>query len=144
MAWRVDIGILGPLRVAVDDREVRLPAKQQVLLAVLALDQRTVSAERLMTALWGEDVSPTALRTLQSHVFQLRRAIAAGAAVLRAGPDAADLPQARAGDGPTIETDGRGYRLRVDPDAIDGRRSKAWSRRRDVERRPTHGTPRRC
>lgn len=77
MTRRVEICILGPLRVTDDGREVRSPAKQQVLLALLALDRGTVSTERLAAALWGEDASPGVLRTLQSHVVQLRRALAA-------------------------------------------------------------------
>jgi YVTN family beta-propeller protein len=95
----VDISVLGPLRVTVGDRVVRLPAKQQTLLAVLALQPNaTVSNDRLMAALWGEDASPTALKTLQSHVFQLRQVIA------------------------SIETDGRGYRLRIDSRSVDAGR----------------------
>lgn len=98
----VDISVLGPLRVTVEERVIRLPAKQQILLAVLALQpDATVSNDRLMAALWGEDASPTALKTLQSHVFQLRQVIA------------------------SIETDGRGYRLRIDPQALDARRFEA-------------------
>ena len=98
----VEISVLGPLRVAVGDRVIPLPAKQQTLLAVLALQPNvTVSNDRLMLALWGEDASPTALKTLQSHVFQLRQVIA------------------------SIETDGRGYRLRIDPLSVDARRFEA-------------------
>lgn len=98
----VHISVLGPLRVTVGERVIRLPAKQQILLAVLALQpDATVSNDRLMAALWGEDASPTALKTLQSHVFQLRQVIA------------------------SIETDGRGYRLRIDPQAVDARRFEA-------------------
>jgi DNA-binding SARP family transcriptional activator len=95
----MEISVLGPLRVTVGDRVVRLPAKQQTLLAVLALQPNaTVSNDRLMAALWGEDASPTALKTLQSHVFQLRQVIA------------------------SIETDGRGYRLRIDSRSVDAGR----------------------
>jgi DNA-binding transcriptional activator of the SARP family len=98
----VNLSVLGPIRVTVGERVIRLPAKQQILLAVLALQpDATVSNDRLMAALWGEDASPTALKTLQSHVFQLRQVIA------------------------SIETDGRGYRLRIDPQAVDARRFEA-------------------
>src|SRR5215475_9230626 len=112
MSRQVGIGILGPLRVTVDDHDVRLPAKQQVLLTLLALDRDTVSTERLMTALWGEDAAPDTLRTLQTHVFLLRRALA---------PEP-DEERSRSGP-PTvepaiIETDGRGYRLRLDAGAV--------------------------
>jgi 40-residue YVTN family beta-propeller repeat len=102
------ISVLGPLRVTIAGRVVPLPAKQRTLLAILAFQPtRTVSTDRLIGALWGEDASPTAIKTLQSHVFQLRRLLA---------------PDAGADEyGPTIVTEGRGYRLSIDPMAIDAR-----------------------
>jgi YVTN family beta-propeller protein len=121
MVRRVEIGILGPLRFAVDGVDVRLPAKLQVLLAVLALEPGTVSTDRLLIALWGEDVAPNAQKTLQSHVFQLRRALAAGTTDVAASAAADQLP------GPGTEmaaiiTDGRGYRLQADAAVVDARR----------------------
>jgi YD repeat-containing protein len=110
----MQIGVLGPLRVTVGGREVRLPAKQQVLLAILALQpNRTVSTDRLIEALWGEDTSPAALKTLQSHVFHLRRLLVPGQAT-------GSEPSEHA-IGSMIVTDGRGYRLAVEPEAIDAR-----------------------
>jgi len=104
----MEISVLGPLRVTIGGRLVALPAKQRTLLAILAFQpNRTVSTDRLIVALWGEDASPTAIKTLQSHMFQLRRLLE---------------PDTSAGEhGPTIVTDGRGYRLGVDPVAIDAR-----------------------
>lgn len=116
MGRRIEIGVLGPLSVAVDGREVHLPAKQRILLAVLTLDRRTVPADRLMIALWGDDVAPGAVRTLQSHVFQLRRALHGDVRMTGGGPS--DVVMAR----PVIETDGRGYRLNVEPKAVDAGR----------------------
>ncbi len=111
----VEIGVLGPLLVTVGGRAIRLPAKQQTLLAVLALEPNAaVSADRLMIALWGEDVSPSALATLQSHVFQLRRTLAAEQSRPGTTPDE--------GNGATVETDRRGYRLRIAPQALDAQR----------------------
>ena len=53
------ISVLGPLRLSVGDRQVPLPAKQAILLAILALQpNRTVSTDRLIEALWGEDRRP--------------------------------------------------------------------------------------
>jgi YVTN family beta-propeller protein len=71
-----------------------------------------------MTALWGDDASPTALRTLQSHVFQLRRSLATSGAAEEA-TGSAEVPS---DDAWSIETDGRGYRLRIDAEGIDARR----------------------
>lgn len=100
------IRVLGPLRVTVDGAPVALPAKQRRLLAILALQaNREVPFERLIEATWGEDAEPGLAKTLQSHVFQLRRA-------LRRGDHRHDAD-------PRIVTDPDGYRLEADPDAID-------------------------
>ena len=62
------------------------------LLARLLLDaNRTVSAERLIDDLWGDDVPDTAPKMVQIHVSQLRKAAAGGRA-----PDAAAGLRARA------------------------------------------------
>jgi YVTN family beta-propeller protein len=100
------ISVLGPLRLSIGNRQVPLPAKQAILLAILALQpNRTVSTDRLIEALWGEDASPDLVKTLQTHVFQLRR---------RLEPTAAETD-----DAATIVTEGRGYRLEARPNAID-------------------------
>ena len=111
----MEISVLGPLRVTIGGRLLPLPAKQRTLLAILALQpNRTVSTDGLIVALWGEDASPTAIKTLQSHVFQLRRRLAHDTGANEQGP--------------TIVTDDRGYQLRVDPMAID-----AWAFERLLE-----------
>src|SRR6476661_7294753 len=70
------ISVLGPLQVTVAGRNVALPAKQRTLLAILALQvNRVVPQHRLIEAGWGEDASSGLTKTLQSHVFQLRRAL---------------------------------------------------------------------
>ena len=100
------ISVLGPLRVTVAGRLVSLPAKQRTLLAILAFQaNRSVSSDRLVKAIWGQDAAPSVTKTLQSHVFQLRRALAS----------ADDLEDETL----RIITDGDGYRLAVDPAAID-------------------------
>ena len=100
------ISVLGPLRLSVGDRQVPLPAKQAILLAILALQpHRTVSTDRLIEALWGEDASPDLVKTLQTHIFQLRR---------RLEPGAADVE-----DRAAIVTEGHGYRLEAGPKVVD-------------------------
>ena len=102
------ISVLGPLRVTVAGRPVALPAKQRTLLAILAFQaNRVVPQDRLIEASWGEDAVPGIAKTLQSHVFQLRRALA------RAG----DVGSCE----PSIVTDAGGYRLQADPSAIDAK-----------------------
>ncbi len=56
-----------------------------------------------MQALWGDAEPEGAIRTLQTHIFQIRRVL-------------------RTYQGPTIATEGRGYRLDADPLAIDAGR----------------------
>ena len=100
------ISVLGPLRVTVAGRPVALPAKQRTLLAILAFQaNRVVPQDRLIEASWGSDAAPGIAKTLQSHVFQLRRALG------RPGGIGACEPR--------IVTDEGGYRLEADPTSID-------------------------
>src|SRR3954449_12440882 len=104
----MDYGILGPLEVLAPDGPVALGgAKQRALLAVLLLraneavstdrlgggrwgggapgpPPQGVPADRLVEALWGEEPPDTALKALQVHVSQLRKAL--GAEVIRTRP----------------------------------------------------------
>jgi YD repeat-containing protein len=122
----MQISVLGPLRVTVAGREVRLPAKQQTLLAILALQPgRVVSTDRLIEALWGDEASPSYAKTLQSHVFQLRKLLAPG-------------PGEPVGES-MIVTEGRGYRLAVGPDMVD---AQAFERLFDEGRAGSTSDPR--
>ena len=99
----MDSGILGPLEVRADGRPVALGgAKPRALLAVLALRaNQPVSAEHLALALWGEDVPPTAVKTVQVYVARVRKAL--------------DDPD-------RLVTTPAGYRLRVQPGELDAER----------------------
>jgi DNA-binding SARP family transcriptional activator/WD40 repeat protein len=87
------------LAVVRDGESVVLGAVQQrALLAVLVLHPgEAVSIDRLIDALWGERAPATAAKTVQVYVSRLRRAL---------GTD-------------VIVTEGRGYRLAVQPGQID-------------------------
>ena len=91
----LEFGILGPLEVRADGRAVALGgAKPRAVLAVLALHaNQPVSAERLAVALWGEDVPPSAVKTVQVYVARLRKALDDPD---RAGHHAGRLPPAGA------------------------------------------------
>jgi predicted ATPase/DNA-binding SARP family transcriptional activator len=95
----VEFRILGPLEVADDGRVVAVPGgKPRALLATLCLSPgETVSAERLIDELWGEEPPETAANALQVHVSQLRKALGADVVVRR----------------------GAGYELAVAPEAVD-------------------------
>jgi DNA-binding SARP family transcriptional activator len=85
----MDFQILGPLTVANGGTPFpTMPRKPRILLAVLLCrTNTTVSADRLIQALWGEHASPTAGNTLQVHVHRLRQAL---------GPAGRDRVQFRA------------------------------------------------
>jgi len=99
----MEFGILGPLEVRADGRTVALGgARPRAVFAVLALHaNQPVSAERLAVALWGEDVPPSAVKTVQVYVARLRKALE--------DPDA-------------LVTTPAGYCLRVQPGELDAER----------------------
>src|SRR4051812_41672383 len=84
----MDFAVLGPLRVSGADGAIELrAAKHRALLAALLLAYRedVVSAPRLIEILWDERPPPTAVKALQVHVSQLRRALGAQTIVPRPG-----------------------------------------------------------
>src|SRR3954454_18875955 len=109
----MDYRILGPLEVLAPDGPVALGgAKQRALLAVLLLRaNEVVSTDRLVEALWGEEPPGTALKALQVHVSQLRKAL--GAEVIRTPPPGFSLEAA-----PGAVGLGRFRRMRDEAQAI--------------------------
>jgi WD40 repeat protein/DNA-binding SARP family transcriptional activator/energy-coupling factor transporter ATP-binding protein EcfA2 len=105
----MQISLLGPVEVTSDGRPVAIGrGKPRALLAVLALHEgSTVSSDRLVEALWGEDPPPTAAKMVQLYVSQVRKALAVS------------------GDGAEIVTHGRGYELRLGDGAVDALRFEA-------------------
>jgi predicted ATPase/DNA-binding SARP family transcriptional activator len=77
----VQVDVLGPLQVRVDDREVDLGGpRSRALVARLALDAgRPVGAATLIDDLWGLDVPADAVNALQSVVSRTRRKLPHGA-----------------------------------------------------------------
>lgn len=72
----VEFGILGPLQALVDGTPASLGGRQQraVLAILLAQENQTVPAERLIDGVWG-DPPETAANVLQGYVSQLRKAL---------------------------------------------------------------------
>ena len=101
----MQIRLLGTVDVDLDDRPLKLAGpKQRAVLSMLALSANsTVSVERLVEGLWGEEPPPTAAKMVQQYVSQLRRL----------------LPENGAA---RIATHARGYELQVDPAAVDALR----------------------
>ncbi|MDQ0784629.1 BTAD domain-containing putative transcriptional regulator [Streptomyces sp. B3I8] len=103
MSARYEFKILGPLEVWRDGHPVVIRAgKLRLLLAALLTEvNQVVTAERLMSRLWGDQPPKGARNTLQNYVLRLRRAL--------------DCPA----DGTPVLTHPRGYVIKVDPDALD-------------------------
>ena len=95
----MDFCILGPLAVRDDDRELSLGGgKQRAVLALLLIHpNESLSTDRLIDELWDESPPPTAGKILQNYVSQLRRVL---------GDD-------------RLQTQARGYALRVEPGELD-------------------------
>ena len=76
----VELRILGPLEAADDGGPVELTGgKQKALLALLLLDAgRVLSVERVIDALWGDDVPESARKMVQIFVSQLRKQLPPG------------------------------------------------------------------
>lgn len=71
--------VLGPLSAEIDGVSVVPTAgKPRQILALLALyPGRVISVSTLMEEIWGTDLPPSALTTLQTYILQLRRRLAA-------------------------------------------------------------------
>ena len=112
--------ILGPLEVLDGEQSVAVPgAKPRALLAALLLRPgQTVSAERLIDELWGDEPPETAQNTLQVYVSQLRRAL---------GPD-------------LVTRRSSGYSLAASRASSTSLASRTWSE----SARDTSFTRRRC
>ncbi|SEL03241.1 AfsR/SARP family transcriptional regulator [Streptacidiphilus jiangxiensis] len=95
----VRAGVLGPLFVEVDGREVMLggPRVAKVLAALLLDAGRTVPLDRLVDAMWDDGGPTTAVRQVQDAVSGLRRALAAapGLVATRPGGYLLELPPDR-------------------------------------------------
>jgi DNA-binding SARP family transcriptional activator len=98
----VEFGFLGPLAVWRDGREVPIgAAKQRALLTLLLLRRgELVPTEALLDGLWGERPPATGVKVVQVYVSQLRKALGEG----------------------LVETRPAGYRVRLDPGALDADR----------------------
>ena len=98
----MEFRLLGPFSAWDGGREVPLGgSRQRALLAVLVLRaNELVPTSRLVEELRGERPPPTATKTVQVYVSQLRKLLGAGA----------------------VETRAPGYVLRLAPDAVDASR----------------------
>lgn len=101
----MEIRVLGPVEAELGGRLLRLGApKQRAVLSLLALNANvTVPVERLIDGLWGDEPPPSAVKMVQLYVSRLRKLLAEDGDV-------------------QLLTHGRGYQLRLDPEAVDAAR----------------------
>ena len=105
------INVLGVLKVQQGDQDVTpsAPRKRQ-LFALLTLSPNiAISTDRLIEEIWPEGVPGTALPTIQTYVYEIRRALQ------RSSDTAGATPL-------SIETQGDGYALRMDAEDLDSAR----------------------
>ena len=109
----MDFRILGPLEVRRDGVPIAVPGtRQRAVLAVLLLSaNRVVSSERLLDAVWGEDLPSAGGTALRVRISQLRRALAP--------------------DGDVIATRSPGYVINLEPDQLDVHRFERLVREGD-------------
>jgi DNA-binding NarL/FixJ family response regulator/DNA-binding SARP family transcriptional activator len=100
----VQLRLLGPLEVEGSSGPITITGrKERALLCLLAVHANEVVSEgRIVDALWGDRPPPTASKTLRSYVSRLRRFLAEGGE-----------PES------VIESRPSGYRLRLEPAALD-------------------------
>lgn len=99
--------MLGPVEIERDGELAPLTSHRQraVLAMLLMAEGRTVSVERLIEGVWGEDLPANPTNTLQHAVAQIRKALEPGRA--RSEPPTT-----------VVSTEG-GYRLPLDDHALD-------------------------
>ena len=102
----MDFRILGPLEVIDEGRVIRLGGgKRRALLAVFLLHRgETLSTDRLIDELWGDDPPATAAKTVQVYISRLRKALTG------AGSDGSDG---------MVVTREYGYELELAPERLD-------------------------
>lgn len=102
----VELGVLGPLelRVAGSLVDIRPGIPRTILICLLLRRGETVSSQRLIDVLWGEQLPVNPANALQAQVSYLRKRLAAHAAT-----------------GPIVTRPG-GYSLEIAPESIDAHR----------------------
>ncbi len=106
---RVEIRVLGPVSLTADGREIPIRSpKQRVILAMLALSPR-VTVDDMADALWRDSAPASVGATIHTLVSRLRRTLE------------------DAGGGITIQSEGAGYVMNVDPTWVDAHSFEAYS-----------------
>ncbi|MFG2956449.1 BTAD domain-containing putative transcriptional regulator [Streptomyces sp. NPDC048291] len=116
----IEINLLGSFRIRRDELDVTPSApKLRQVLALLVLNVNTlVTADQLCEELWGEYPPVSALTTLQTYIYQLRRKLR-----LSTGQSGAAFGSRPSRELPALLTRVGGYELRLrNKDAVDAYR----------------------
>lgn len=107
----IDVRLLGPLRVYRDGSDVTPSArKQRQVFALLALNTNSlVSVDQLFDELWEDRPPSSALTTLQTYIYQLRRHMR----LVSEDGGRTQVEQHPATMAPMLITGGSGYELRL-------------------------------
>ncbi|GGL00913.1 regulatory protein AfsR [Sphaerisporangium melleum] len=99
--------VLGPVQAWLSGRELELgtPLQRSILAMLLLREGRAVTPMEMIDAIWGEEAPPRALGALRTYVSRLR-------AVLEPERSPRMRPE-------LLTSVGRGYALRLAPDALD-------------------------
>ncbi|MGW3186214.1 BTAD domain-containing putative transcriptional regulator [Kitasatospora sp. NPDC001119] len=99
--------LLGNLEVATGrSGSILLPPKLRTILAMLLISEaRTVPVDRLIDELWLDRPPTTAMATIQTYIYQLRKALNGGKQI--------------EGDAIALVTDTSGYALITPPETVD-------------------------
>lgn len=115
----IEFRVLGPLALLRGDRPIAIggPQQRRLLAALLVHAGEVVPVDWLLTVLWGDDLPPTALKSLRTRISRLRDVLADEDLLLTRSP---------------------GYALRVDQEWVDaGRFERLVSdASHDLPRRP--------
>src|SRR5262245_53956634 len=100
----VRVRLLGPVRVEVGSREIRVARRcGRCLLPILLLEPgRAVGVDRLTELIWADDPAAASRAALHTYVSRLRGALA--------------------GTGMSLDRCSDGYLLTIDPEAVDAHR----------------------
>ncbi|MGW0149264.1 AfsR/SARP family transcriptional regulator, partial [Streptomyces sp. NPDC003333] len=103
----IQFSVLGPVRLDKHGLEETAgqPRQCAVLASLLLRAGKPVSLARLVEDVWGDEAPPSAVGSVRTYVYRLRRALGDGS------------------DSSLSLVDG-GYRLRIQPDALDLNRFK--------------------
>ena len=114
--------VLGPLDVVADDGNMLVvggPKQRTVLALLIAAAGRTVSVDRLLQGMYGEDAAPTNRASLHTYVSNLRRTL--GDVLVRHGDAYLLRPSGSTIDAVEFEDACRAAAALIDPDDVAGR-----------------------